>query len=73
MIFPGLIKDFTPVQGIYFDPVLLAFQARVSEYFIDGRMEPLDVTISRLSLGLEGAEEKCGEGPQREQILFFDF
>lgn len=48
MIFSGLIKNFAPVEGINFDPVLLAFQARVSEYSINRLMEPAGIVIGNL-------------------------
>lgn len=62
MIFPGLVKNFAPVQRINFYPVTLAFQAGVGEYLIDGLMELLDVVtrISCLSQGNRGEKNREG-------------
>ena len=62
MVFPGLVKNFAPVQRINFDSVTLAFQAGVGEYLIDGLMKLLDV-VARASCFSQGNRgEKNSEG-----------
>jgi hypothetical protein len=60
MIFPGLVKNFAPVQRVNFDPVTLAFQAGVGEYLVDGLMELLDVVprVARFSQRNRGEKKR---------------
>jgi hypothetical protein len=58
LVFPGLIKNFIPVQGINFDPVVLLLQAGMIQYFLDRLMELANFIFGWLSLRWGNEKEK---------------